>query len=439
MTTTLNVDHARYEAEHVPLSDLEPALDRLWGEANENAVAASGLHVSRNTALTLVVYCTSAEQSPAALAASEEATTQHPARTIVLVPEPAQQGSQLDASIAVHRQGAGSTAAYGEEITIYARGDAAGHIPGVVLPLMVTGLPTYLWWLGDVPWGSALLDNLVDGSDRLIIDSCDFTDSNRALGAAADLMRRKYTRCALSDFNWTRQAPWHELVAQFFDPANLRPYLSGVDRVTVEYAAGEEDTPTNDTQAYLFVGWLASRLGWSLPTGYRRGFGPARQHALHDEAGRPVLVEISARFGMQTGSWSENEQRQRLRHTGADTGPPDRQAAHAPGDGHAPSSAGASRGVIGSGALMSVRLHALAEGRPGIFIVARDEDLEHATTLCQVDAGAQPSHTVHLPSLGESALLHSQLELTGHEAIYEEALATAARLAGYDVRRGIQP
>jgi hypothetical protein len=86
---------------------------------------------------------------------------------------------------------------------------------------------------------------------------------------------------------------------------------------------------------------------------------------------------------------------------------------------------------------MSIRIHSTAERRPGTFIIARDADLEHATTLSQVDAGAPPSHTVHLGSLGEDALLHTQLELLGHDAVFEEALMMAARMVGYDtMRRG---
>jgi hypothetical protein len=281
-------------------------------------------------------------------------------------------------------------------------------------------------------------------------------------------MRHKQSRVALSDFNWTRQAPWRELVAQFFDSATLRPYLMGIDRVTVEYAAGEEEEPVNTAQAYLLIGWLASRLGWSLPSGFRRGFGPTRQHTLHDQNGRLVLVEVDARFGMRQASWFAIDRRQRRQRAPRPEGDPATSGAHAAhavagadgrvglgsdgragpgseghrdaatpppagGDGFGPGTADA--GEIGRGALMSVRLHAIAEGKPGIFIVARDDDLAHASTLCQAEAGAQPPRTVHLPTLGESALLHGQLELMGHDTVYEEALDTAAHLVGHDTRR----
>ncbi|HEY7780767.1 MAG TPA: glucose-6-phosphate dehydrogenase assembly protein OpcA [Ktedonobacterales bacterium] len=459
-TTIGAVERGDYRAEHVALADVESALDGLWREANEQALASTGTPITRNTVLTLVACASDAEQAQAALDASDEVTAQHPARTIVLLPQPSDDPPRIETTATVHREGSGRAACYSEAIVVDAFGDAARHMPGVVLPLVVSGLPTFLWWLGEPPWGSVLLDALVDGADRLILDSCEFDDPDRGLGRAAELMRHKQSRVALSDFNWTRQAPWRELVAQFFDSANLRPYLTSIDRVTVEYAAGEEEDPVNTAQAYLLIGWLASRLGWSLPSGFRRGFGPTRQHTLHDQNGRLVLVEVDARFGMRQASWFAIEQRQRHQRALRPDGDPETSGAHAAlganghgeasadghrdapttpptpptsGDGFGPGIADA--GEIGRGALMSVRLHAIADGRPGIFIVARDEDLAHATTLCQAEVGAQPPHTVHLPTLGESALLHSQLELMGHDTVYEEALDTAARLVGHDTRR----
>jgi glucose-6-phosphate dehydrogenase assembly protein OpcA len=450
----------------VALGEIENTLDVLWRDVTEAARAAGGNPVSRNTVLTLVAYTADPEHARIALATVEDLTNQHPSRAIVLVTEPERQGALVDAHVAIHSEGSGPSVAYGEEIVIEALGDAARHVPGVVLPLMVSGLPAFLWWLGEPPWGSALIETLVDGCDRLIVDSCDATDVDRTLIATADLVRRKHERCALSDFNWTRQRPWHELTAQFFDAPDLRPYLAGIDHVTVEYAAGDEDAPTNSAQAYLYVGWLASRLGWALPSAHRHVFGPSRQHTLHDGNGRPVLVEVNARFGVHTSSWCEIDQPAQRAGRGSDLpahdGSDDLSSrtgrgaalphpAQGKGDGgvgqgdgeigpaHDQRSglSGEPQGIIGHGALMSVRIHALHDRRPGTFIIARDQDLAHATTLSQVegDTATLPSHTVHLGSLGEIALLHGQLEMLGHDTIYEAALATAARLVGYDARR----
>jgi glucose-6-phosphate dehydrogenase assembly protein OpcA len=414
--------------EQVPVTGIEAELDRLWREENDRALAAGETVVSRNTVLSLITYTCTADAAKQALTAISDLTAQHPARAVVLLTDPDSQDSGISAHVAVRHQTSGRDSGSSEQIVIQAEGDAARHVPGVVLPLLITGLPSFLWWTADVPWGTYLLDALVDGSDRLIVDSSDANDADITLAAASDLVRRKHSRCALSDFNWTRQAPWRELTAQFFDSPSLRPYLRGIDRVTVEFAAGDEEEATNGAQAHLFVGWLASRLNWMLPRALRQGFGPARQYTLHDVNGRPITVEINARYGMRTTSWSDIR----------DEADPVFDGRAAASDGRAPSSAPLGqqdRPLVGHGALVSLRLHALVEGKAGTFIVARDQDLRHATTLCQVDAGAQPSHTVHLPSLGETSLLHSQLELLGHDPVYESALATGAHLAGAEFRR----
>ena len=420
----------------IELGDVETALDELWRETNERALAAGAGAVSRNTVLTLMAYTTTTAQARLCLRAAEELAVQHPARTAVLLCQPELREASIAVQVAVRGDGVGLTAGYSEEIIIEAHGDAALHVPGVALPLMVSGLPAYLWWHGEPPWNSNLVETLVDGIDRLIIDSGDAGDADRFLIGAADLVHRKHAHCALSDFNWARQTPWREMTAQFFDPPAMLPLLSGVDRVTIEYAAGEEDAPTNSAPAYLYAGWLAARLGWSVSATPRRGFGPARQHTLHDRANHPVLVEMNARTGLPVGSWYAIHERQR-------------RALNPSASGSWPALADGRSGTtgpltplalvedpeIGDGALMSVRIHAVASGRPGTFIIARDQDLEHATTLCQVDGSGPPSHTVHLGSLGETALLHTQLELVTHDAIYEEALLKAAQLSGYDANR----
>ncbi len=43
------------------------------------------------------------------------------------------------------------------------------------------------------------------------------TQAIRAWSRLDDLQRRKSSASATSDFNWSRQTPWRELAAGFFD------------------------------------------------------------------------------------------------------------------------------------------------------------------------------------------------------------------------------
>ncbi|HEU5347184.1 MAG TPA: OpcA/G6PD domain-containing protein, partial [Ktedonobacterales bacterium] len=208
--------------------------------------------------------------------------------------------------------------------------------------------------------------------------------------------------------------PWRELVAGFFDSDALRPYLDGIDRLSVEYAAGREDTLPNPAAAYLFVGWLASRLDWRSQNGSRgRGMDEQRHHKLLGPGGQPITVEVNARYGVSLKSWHEIV--------------PEDAAIDATASGVRPATTPA---CVGAGALMTVHLHSHTNGRVGTFAVARERDMRHASTLCHVPENVLPSQTVHLPSLGESALLMEQLQQLTHNTIFEGALTAAAHLSG---------
>ncbi|MFI5272645.1 MAG: hypothetical protein ACHQ4H_06390, partial [Ktedonobacterales bacterium] len=139
----------------------------------------------------------------------------------------------------------------------------------------------------------------------------------------------------------------------------------------------------------------------------------ARQHTLYDGAGHVITLEVNARYGVA------------LQTSLADLHGV--AATDSTGRGDRPS--------VRNGALMSVYIAALSDKQLATFAVARESDLAHATTACQVPGIALPSQTVHLQSLGESQPLADQLAELGHDAVYEQALVVAALLIGASGRR----
>jgi glucose-6-phosphate dehydrogenase assembly protein OpcA len=393
----------------VGAANVEHELTILWREAASNALISGGAVVARNSVLTLVVYAGGEDSAPRIQREVESVTQQVASRAVIIISEMGRSyGTPFDVSIGLaQREGVG---AQGEQITIRASQEAVPHLPGAVLPLILSGLPSFLWWAGEPPWRSELLEALVDGCDRMIVDSSEAARGPQALSALYDLVRRKKAS-AFSDLNWARLSPWRELTAQFFDDRQVLPYLERLDRVTIEYAGAEEDQPTNAAQGYLFAGWLASRLGWRPLGAGGRGVDSARQYTFVDAHGQHVALEINARFGVPLRRWLDIgvESGVSQSHDGAPTLP--------------------ARPAVGPGALMSVHLHATAQGQAGSFAIARESDLEHASTLCQTGA-AYPSQTVSLRALGEGARLVDQLQQPGHDAIFEEALTMAAQLTG---------
>ncbi len=409
---------------------IEKELDNSWREANASAIASGSHAGARNTVMTLVIYANTPGEARRALDTLSDPGAQA-ARAIVIVPTGATGAAPIEAYIATRLQTQDGVASYGEEIVLMAQDGAVQHLPGTLLPLIVAGLPSYFWWMGEPPWHTELLESLVDSSDRLIVDTAAMYQPERSLLALDDLTHRKKSSCAISDLNSARQAPWRELVAQFFDTPEMLAYLRAVDQVSIEYAAGAEfaaEAPTNTGQAYLFAGWLASRLGWRAAGGVAaHGANDEREYTLMNGVNQRIKLQINARFGVVLKDRFDISQTNipipTLASAVSGANPTDHM--------HSIFTAAS----VAPGALMLVRLRATVNGQVGSFTVAREADLEHASTLCQLAQGSPPSKTVHLPTIGEAALLTEQLHQLEHDSLYEDALAAAAQLLDPSVRR----
>ncbi len=403
-----DIDGLTSAMRQVEPNSIESEMDKDWRTANARALAGGGQAAARTSVLTLMIYSDSDAQAQRALTAVRALTSLHPSRCVVIAPLDApRNGKHVEAFISTRSESAGGGMNYGEEIILRATPSAAEHLAGAILPLIVSGLPAFLWWQGEPPWRAPLFEATLDGFDRLLVDTCEMKRPDQSLVALDDVVRRKKASCSITDLSFARLNPWRELVAQFFDVRELLPYLHGIDRVSIEYAASEVNQQSNPAPSYLFAGWLASRLGWTVVGGTpSQPVEGVREHTLRDISGRKISLEINPRYGTPTAPWFDLSQHD-----------PDGQ-------------------VAGSGALMSVYLHAQLGGADATFSVAREtHDMRHASTSCQAPQISMPSQTIHMPSLGESTSLGVELERDGHDPVFEEALALAAQLLGAPARR----
>ena len=99
-------------------------------------------------------------------------------------------------------------------------------------PLLIHDLPTLVWWPGDPPFADPIFDQLVEMSDRLIVDSDEFGDLLRGLRRLTTLRRRS----GVGDLAWRRLGWWQELTAEFFDAPRFRRYLPNLSRLAIRYA-----------------------------------------------------------------------------------------------------------------------------------------------------------------------------------------------------------
>jgi glucose-6-phosphate dehydrogenase assembly protein OpcA len=379
-------------------------LAQLWTSTSEGGphVIEKGLPHARASVLNLIVTV------PDAMAADRVVQTllglgvRHPSRAIVLVADPLADGPPLDAAVSAHchpTTDSGEQVCF-EEVVLTVRGEAAEHLNGIVAPLVIHDLPTYVWWPGDPPFHDPVFDQLVDAADRLIVDPSDFSDLLLGLRRLTGLRRRS----GIGDLSWKRLGWWQELTAQFFDAPRFRRYLPNLNRLSIRYAlpgsgAAVPPDPTDPeagvsspiAQAILYAAWIAVRLSWRR---YATEEPLTDGHLRLTLEGRHEMVDLMIE-GVQTDA-------------------------------------------VPAGELVAIRLRAYGETGSAEFIIDRNGD--EATVASNADGMTAQLRRVRMELPTESELLSSSLGTDRDDAVYEAALRaaavllSAARAAGAAVR-----
>jgi glucose-6-phosphate dehydrogenase assembly protein OpcA len=161
-----------------------------------------------------------------------------------------------------------------ETITITADPKVAGHLASLVAPLLVSELPTFLWWPSGGFVTNPIFEDLVEIVDRLVVDSAQLGNEAAAVAHLRTLLDEEDDPW-VGDFTWLRLAPWRQLIAQFFDPPSVQRSLATISQINIAYAQTRKDESSGFAAALLTVGWLASRLGWEIiePLEKRRSGG----------------------------------------------------------------------------------------------------------------------------------------------------------------------
>jgi glucose-6-phosphate dehydrogenase assembly protein OpcA len=223
--------------EDVCLADVEAALARLREEAAAESASM------RTSVMTHLAWVPAVWAEPAR-AALEGMAERHPSRTILLFPEPEADDNRIDAQAEVERWEVTDTdrVLVTEVVELTLRGSRTRAPASIVAPLLISDLPVFLRWRGEPPWGAPELEQLVDVTDRLIVDSTEWDGVPSSYVQLAEL----FPRCAASDIAWARTSRWRSHLA------TLWPAIAEVRTLRVRGTAA---------QAWLLCGWLRSQLG----------------------------------------------------------------------------------------------------------------------------------------------------------------------------------
>jgi glucose-6-phosphate dehydrogenase assembly protein OpcA len=173
----------------------------------------------------------------------------HPSRTIICAVDPRQTTLDAWATMMVQDVTSGLTLCH-EQIELTVGPKHLRYLDTICDPLVVTDIPTVVW----SPHGhDDAVDSLVHIAQVVLTDSVEAPDEGAALARALELKEKDVY---VVDLAWLRSTPWRERIASTFDPPKARPALREIDSVTVRHH------PVSSVPALLYVGWLASRLGW---------------------------------------------------------------------------------------------------------------------------------------------------------------------------------
>ncbi|MEV0481617.1 glucose-6-phosphate dehydrogenase assembly protein OpcA [Streptomyces sp. NPDC050508] len=191
--------------------------------------------------LTMVIV-TDEENAYDSIKAAEEASHEHPSRTLVVIKRHARTprdrtNSHLDAEVRV-----GADAGTGETVVLRTYGEVSDHADSVVLPLLLPDAPVVVWWPGDAPEIPAK-DPLGALAQRRITDLYAAVNPIEALNARAHSYAPGDT-----DLAWTRLTPWRSMLAAALDQAK--------SKITSGAVESEADNPA----AELLARWLEARL-----------------------------------------------------------------------------------------------------------------------------------------------------------------------------------
>lgn len=303
---------------------------------------------------------------------------QNPCRVITLSPtlgEDTGVTAQVSAYCPVQKKNASNLICC-EYITLRGTKAALDRVADLVASLVIGELPKFVWWRATPNPEQALFQKLARSSNCIIVDSSFFSDAESELRKMQELVEEN---TFIADLNWHRLAPWQELTAAAFDPPERRESLHEVDQVSIDYEQG------NSAQAFMYLGWLASRLEWK-PSHYIKEGGDydIRKVIFEGPTGSKVEAELAA---IPVSDWGE---------------------------------------IIGD--------------LTGLRVTSTKQDANCCTILCsettgcmrmEAGGGAQSCHVEQVTALSDQKadfMLGQQLQRWGEDVLYEESLAMATEI-----------
>jgi glucose-6-phosphate dehydrogenase assembly protein OpcA len=368
-----------HQAPTINVEAIERELTSLWQQASKDEEEGG---VTRASMFNLLVYVPSRAAAKQLDEILTDVAAARPCRVILIVADSEEPQGTLTAEVTSRctLPSGSSKQVCCEQVTISSASDQLEEVPSAVAPLMLSDLPVYLWWHAE-PWVSdnKFFRRLVDLSNRVVIDSTMFPNPESELASMAAVLTQTPRWTAISDLNWARLTAWRALLAGFYDIADYRELLNNLRRVIIRYAPikGSSVIPA---RALLLGGWLTSRLRWSVKPGTARRSDSSAGMQLFANSGSTITLEFE--------------------HT---------------------------RREIEPGHLALVTLESGTD-QPVSFTVRRSQDGQRIETSVTRDEAKSAQRVLGYEGLSETELIGNELEILGHDRVYEQAVLAAGEI-----------
>jgi len=399
------------------MEEVEDVLSSLWRMSADNLRIGANLSV-RTSVLNLIICAPDVETAQRVSIILRKLSSTHLSRVVILILDSSEnRPNAITAWVTLRCFSVISDLMRHcfEQTTMLASGSSIRFVANIIQPLLKPDLPVYLWWLGDPPdQNDPTFAGLVDLSNRIIVDSTSFFSPEQDIRTLAALFQAS-PESALSDLNWGRLTPWRQLTIQFFDVPEYRPYLAGVDSIEIEHAVAPLAVPTrteqgdvspNPTRALLLAGWLKARLGWTMVSKEYLDTASGTYHWIMERTANLRTTRSLTPIRSKTG---------KLGNTASISIRPRVQTEMRPGS------------------ICLVRLVSKMENKQATFTISREDDLNNVLTSVELSHETRPKRTVSLAAENnEGELLRDELEILGHDYLFEQTLLEVAEMLSED-------
>ncbi|HKF36802.1 MAG TPA: glucose-6-phosphate dehydrogenase assembly protein OpcA [Ktedonobacteraceae bacterium] len=409
--------HLPWAGKIVSMEEVEDVLSSLWKMSADNLRTGANLRV-RTSVLNLIICAPDVETAQQVSVILRKLSSTHLSRVVILILDSSEnRPTAITAWVTLRCFSVISDLMRHcfEQTTMLASGSSIRYVANIIQPLLKPDLPVYLWWIGDPPGqNDPTFAGLVALSNRIIVDSTSFFSPEQDIRTLAALFQAS-SESALSDLNWGRLTPWRQLTIQFFDVPEYRPYLTGVDSIEIEHAVAplampmrteQGDVSPNPTRALLLAGWLKARLGWTMVSKEYLDTASGTYHWIMERTANLRATRSLTPMRSKTG---------KLGNIASISIRPRVQTEMRPGS------------------ICLVRLVSKLENKRATFTISREDDLNNVLTSVELSHETRPKRTVSLTAENkEDELLRDELEILGHDYLFEQTLLEVAEMLSED-------